>query len=96
MNPLLDFSGLPRFAELKPQHVAPAVDQFALQALFKRLTDVSFMTQLSSEMIVRKITYSGADKFPIPAYFFSAGASFARTARLRGVSGKVAMKAVSM
>jgi oligopeptidase A len=26
MNPLLDFSGLPRFAELKPEHVAPAVD----------------------------------------------------------------------
>src|SRR5205809_3140781 len=27
MNPLLDFSGLPRFAELKPEHIAPAVDQ---------------------------------------------------------------------
>jgi oligopeptidase A len=27
MNPLLDFSGLPRFGELKPQHVTPAVDQ---------------------------------------------------------------------
>lgn len=27
MNPLLDFSGLPRFADFKPQHVAPAVDQ---------------------------------------------------------------------
>ncbi|MBV9360249.1 MAG: oligopeptidase A, partial [Betaproteobacteria bacterium] len=27
MNPLLDFSGLPRFGELKPDHVAPAVDQ---------------------------------------------------------------------
>ena len=27
MNPLLDFSGLPRFAELQPQHIAPAVDQ---------------------------------------------------------------------
>jgi len=26
-NPLLDFSGLPRFAELKPEHVAPAIDQ---------------------------------------------------------------------
>ena len=29
------------------------------------------MTQLSSEMIVRKITYSGADKLPIPAYLFA-------------------------
>jgi oligopeptidase A len=26
-NPLLDFSGLPRFAEIKPEHVTPAVDQ---------------------------------------------------------------------
>jgi oligopeptidase A len=25
-NPLLDFSGLPRFSELKPEHVAPAID----------------------------------------------------------------------
>jgi oligopeptidase A len=25
-NPLLDFSGLPRFAELKPEHVTPAID----------------------------------------------------------------------
>ncbi len=27
MNPLLDFSGLPRFSELKPEHVAPALDR---------------------------------------------------------------------
>src|SRR5439155_66913 len=27
MNPLLDFSALPRFQDLKPEHVAPAVDQ---------------------------------------------------------------------
>jgi oligopeptidase A len=27
MNPLLDFSGLPRFAEIRPEHVTPAVDQ---------------------------------------------------------------------
>ncbi len=26
MNPLLDFSGLPRFATIRPEHVAPAVD----------------------------------------------------------------------
>ena len=26
VNPLLDFSGLPRFADIQPQHVAPAVD----------------------------------------------------------------------
>jgi oligopeptidase A len=27
MNPLLDFSGLPRFAEVKPEHVTPAIEQ---------------------------------------------------------------------
>ena len=27
MNPLLDFSGLPRFAEIRPEHVTAAVDQ---------------------------------------------------------------------
>jgi oligopeptidase A len=25
MNPLLDFSGLPRFADIRPEHVAPAL-----------------------------------------------------------------------
>ena len=32
MNPLLDFSGLPRFAELKPEHVTPAVGQLLAEA----------------------------------------------------------------
>ena len=27
MNPLLDFSGLPRFSEIGPEHVAPAIDR---------------------------------------------------------------------
>jgi oligopeptidase A len=27
LNPLLDFSGLPRFSEIKPEHVTPAVDE---------------------------------------------------------------------
>ena len=31
LNPLLDFSGLPRFAELKPEHVTPAVDQLVAE-----------------------------------------------------------------
>lgn len=25
-NPLLDFSGLPRFAEIRPEHITPALD----------------------------------------------------------------------
>ena len=39
MNPLLDFSGLPRFAEIKPEHVAPAIDQLLVEnrALIARL-----------------------------------------------------------
>jgi oligopeptidase A len=40
MNPLLDFSGLPRFADILPEHVAPAVDQLLTEnrALIDRLT----------------------------------------------------------
>ncbi|HEX5337147.1 MAG TPA: M3 family metallopeptidase [Gallionella sp.] len=39
MNPLLDFSGLPRFAEIKPEHVAPAMEQLLAEnrALVARL-----------------------------------------------------------
>ncbi|MCR4298966.1 MAG: M3 family metallopeptidase [Gallionella sp.] len=39
MNPLLDFSGLPRFAEIKPEHVSPAIDQLLAEnrALIARL-----------------------------------------------------------
>jgi oligopeptidase A len=31
-NPLLDFSGLPRFAAVKPEHVAPAIDRLLADA----------------------------------------------------------------
>ncbi|MGH8765468.1 MAG: M3 family metallopeptidase, partial [Burkholderiales bacterium] len=31
-NPLLDFSGLPRFAEIKPDHIGPAVEQLLAAA----------------------------------------------------------------
>jgi len=31
-NPLLDFSGLPRLAEIRPEHVSPAVDELLAQA----------------------------------------------------------------
>jgi len=31
-NPLLDFTGLPRFAEIRPEHIAPAVDALLAQA----------------------------------------------------------------
>ena len=37
MNPLLDFSGLPRFADIKTEHVTPAVD--ALLAECKTVID---------------------------------------------------------
>jgi oligopeptidase A len=39
MNPLLDFSGLPRFAEIKPEHVTPAMEQLLTEnrALTERL-----------------------------------------------------------
>jgi oligopeptidase A len=39
MNPLLDFSALPRFAEIKPEHVTPAIDELLTRnrALLERL-----------------------------------------------------------
>ncbi len=39
MNPLLNFAGLPRFAEIKPEHVAPAIEQLLAEnrALIARL-----------------------------------------------------------
>ncbi|MCR4302828.1 MAG: M3 family metallopeptidase [Gallionella sp.] len=43
MNPLLDFTGLPRFAEIKPEHVAPAIEQLLAEnrALIERLLNDS-------------------------------------------------------
>ena len=40
MNPLLDFSGLPRYADIKPEHVTPAVEQLLAENrdLVTRLT----------------------------------------------------------
>lgn len=31
-NPLLDFTGLPRFAEIRPEHVSPAIEQLLAEA----------------------------------------------------------------
>lgn len=40
-NPLLDFSGLPRFAEVQPEHVGPAIERLLAdnRALVARLAD---------------------------------------------------------
>ncbi|MEQ1589999.1 MAG: M3 family metallopeptidase [Gallionella sp.] len=39
MNPLLDFSSLPRFADIKPEHVAPAIEELLVKnhALVEKL-----------------------------------------------------------
>ena len=39
MNPLLDFTGLPRYTEITPEHVTPAIDQLLAEnrALIERL-----------------------------------------------------------
>jgi oligopeptidase A len=41
INPLLDFSGLPRYGSIRPEHVAPAIDELLAQnrALIASLTD---------------------------------------------------------
>lgn len=43
MNPLLDFTGLPRFGEVCPEHVTPAIDQLLAdnRALIERLAHAS-------------------------------------------------------
>src|SRR4249920_3493064 len=45
MNPLLDFSGLPRFADIQPEHVTPAVDQLLQEnrALVERIATAAHM-----------------------------------------------------
>jgi len=65
MNPLLDFSGLPRFAEVKPEHVAPAVEQLLEEnrALVARLlTDASPLQHGEEE----SLDTEGAAGRPLP------------------------------
>ena len=45
-NPLLDFSDLPRFADIRPEHVVPAIDdllQKAQAALARAVSDLSLI-----------------------------------------------------
>jgi oligopeptidase A len=49
-NPLLDFSGLPRFGELKPEHVAPAID--ALLADGRAAVEQALAASVSWESLV--------------------------------------------
>ena len=47
MNPLLDFTGLPRFAEIRPEHITPAADQLLAESralTSNLLTDTSVPT----------------------------------------------------
>jgi oligopeptidase A len=43
MNPLLDFSGLPRYSDIKPEHVTPAIDELLAQgrAVVAQATDAT-------------------------------------------------------
>jgi oligopeptidase A len=43
MNPLLDFSGLPRFSEVKPEHVTPSVEQLIADG--RRTTEASLQAR---------------------------------------------------
>jgi len=45
LNPLLDFSGLPRFSEISAEQVSPSVDQLLLEA---RATVVKLTEDLSA------------------------------------------------
>jgi oligopeptidase A len=59
MNPLLDFSGLPRFDTVKPEHVAPAIDQLLAEnrALIEKLQSAA--TPASWNDFVQPMTDAG-------------------------------------
>jgi dipeptidyl aminopeptidase/acylaminoacyl peptidase len=78
-----------RTPAVAPAPAPPAIDQFDLQVLLKRFTDLSFLTQLGPEMVVRKIMYSGADKLPVPAYFFAPKDTMRKHAALIFVHGGI-------
>lgn len=57
-NPLLDFSGLPRFDQVQPAHIAPAIDQLLSQseAALKTVTAPDFPAQWSEIAKVLDVT----------------------------------------
>jgi len=46
MNPLLQFAGLPRFDEIKPEHVAPAIDELLAAGREQLVDSGSYMLRL--------------------------------------------------
>lgn len=55
-NPLLDFSDLPRFSEIKPEHVKPAIDELISRARFTISSVVESKAEPSWETVVDPIT----------------------------------------
>ncbi len=56
-NPLLDFSGLPRFNEIKPEHIEPAVDYM----LNRNRNQIAKLTALNAAPIVSVAGLLGYD-----------------------------------
>ena len=57
-NPLLDFSGLPRFDQVQPEHIAPAIDQLLVEseAALKTVTAPQFPAQWNEIAKVLDVT----------------------------------------
>ena len=57
-NPLLDFSGLPRFDQVQPEHIAPAIDQLLVEseAALKTVTAPDFPAQWNEIAKVLDVT----------------------------------------
>ena len=57
-NPLLDFSGLPRFDQVQPEHIAPAIDQLLAEseAALKTVTAPEFPAQWTEIAKVLDVT----------------------------------------
>mgnify|MGYP003831970141 CR=1 FL=1 len=61
-NPLLDFSGLPRFDTVAPEHVAPAIEQLLTEnrALIHKLIEPA--TQATWNDFVQPMLDAGEDR----------------------------------
>ena len=58
-NPLLDFSGLPRFDAIRPEHIAPAIESLLAEA----------EAAVARAETIAPVTWSGAGRYPSTGRF---------------------------
>ena len=77
MNPLLDFSGLPRFSDFRPEHVTPAIDQLLAEnrALVARLAPEDALVVASDHGNVEDLSVRNHTLAPVPVLGFGRAAA---------------------